>query len=86
MEGVVAGGVGLEGELDKRCPLRVDGNRADLVAVDALPDVEVAERGMGKSAAEHCLLSESLLDLGRQVARVEPNPWKWPRASMHLGT
>ena len=51
-EGVVAGGVEAEGLGDERAAVGVDGDGADLVPVDQLADVAVADRRpVGRAAA-----------------------------------
>ncbi len=49
--GVVASGVRLEGPLDMRRSFLVDRDGADLLAIDVLPDVDVADGRLRQGAA-----------------------------------
>ena len=67
-EGVVAGGIELEGQLHQISPFRVDGDGADLAEVRAVEDVEVAERCPAERAAVLGLLAHLVRDIGAGLA------------------
>ena len=70
VEGVRAGGVGGERPANVRGALRVDNDGTDLATVDDFSDVQVANRGEARRAAELGLAVQPLLDLGGEVERV----------------
>nr|WP_232794372.1 hypothetical protein [Pseudofrankia saprophytica] len=70
-DGPLPRGVGLEGPPDERCPLRVDNDDGDFAALDALPGVEVADRGPAWRPAKFRLLGHALQGFGGEVAGVE---------------
>nr|WP_284228897.1 hypothetical protein [Arenivirga flava] len=57
IEGVVAGGVKLERELDEGGPIRVETDRADLPALARVDHVEVAELGLAERSTAPGLLA-----------------------------
>jgi hypothetical protein len=68
---ILAGRVQPEGLPDEQGPLRVQDHLSDLLAGDLLPDVQVADRCLGRPAAHLGLLGHALSDLTGEVRRVE---------------
>nr|WP_260273279.1 hypothetical protein [Propionibacterium freudenreichii] len=71
-EGPVAGGVGGEGKRDEICPLGIDGDVSDLVALRVGgAHVQVPEGCFGRSAAHAGFLGHSFEDFLSEVQGVE---------------
>ncbi|HVX20468.1 MAG TPA: hypothetical protein VHB02_03900 [Acidimicrobiales bacterium] len=70
LDGVVAGGVQLEGLPNQRSPLGIDGHRPDLSTLELLPDVAVAERCPPERAPAPGLLAHLQGDVGPTPSRL----------------
>nr|WP_067667127.1 hypothetical protein [Nocardia miyunensis] len=70
VEGVGVGGVQLEGELHQRRAFRVDGDGADLAAVESVDHVQVAQAGAADGASVADLLPHLVGDVGSGFARL----------------
>ena len=77
-DGVAARGEEVEGELDERRPLRIDGDRGDLALGHVLARVEVAEPGGPVAAARGVLALEPQLPARRiyTTAQASDEPLK----------
>jgi hypothetical protein len=64
---VLARSVEPEGLPNEQCPPRIEDHLRDVLAGDLLPDVQVADRCLGRPAAHPGLLGHALSDLTGQV-------------------